>query len=124
MIIKIIIMIITTIICSESEHQQGVAGEGVAFDGRSASSLAARSCSVYIIIIIIIISNIIIMIIIMIYIYIYIYIYTYSIHYPKYDDNVCSNLSAPGAEQLQKLLSVGPEDYMFSKNCSKSTDDP
>ena len=28
--------------------------------------------------------------------------------YPQYDDNVCSKLSVPGTEQIQKLLSVGP----------------
>ena len=58
------------------------------------------------------------------YIYIYIYIYIYEsfppslstqavhsvthIRYPKYDDNVWSKLSVPGAEKLQKLLSVRP----------------
>ena len=32
--------------------------------------------------------------------------------------------SVPGAEQLQKLLSVGPSGYIFSNNCSKSNDNP
>ena len=33
-------------------------------------------------------------------------------------------LSVPGAEQLRKLLSVGPWGYVFSKNCSKPNDNP
>ena len=32
--------------------------------------------------------------------------------------------SVPRAGKLQRLLSVGPQGYMFSKNCSKSNDDP
>ena len=33
-------------------------------------------------------------------------------------------LSVPGAENLQKLFSVGPYGYVFSSNCSKSNDNP
>ena len=32
--------------------------------------------------------------------------------------------SVPGAERLQKLLSIGPWGYILSKNCSKSNDNP
>ena len=32
--------------------------------------------------------------------------------------------SAPGTEQLQKLLSVGPQGHMFSNNCWESIENP
>ena len=32
-------------------------------------------------------------------------------------------VSIPGAEQLHKLLSVGPQGSMFRKSCSKSDDE-
>ena len=32
--------------------------------------------------------------------------------------------SVPEAERLQKLLSVGPQGYIFSKHCSESNDNP
>ena len=35
-----------------------------------------------------------------------------------------TTFSVPGAEQLQKLLSVGPQGYISSKNCSKSNGNP
>ena len=33
-------------------------------------------------------------------------------------------VSVPETDELQKLLSVGPEGYAFSKQCSKSNDNP
>ena len=37
---------------------------------------------------------------------------------------VASFVSVPGTEQLQRLLSVGPQGYMFSNKCSKSNGNP
>ena len=45
-------------------------------------------------------------------------------HYPTYGDDMRSKLFVPGAEQLRKLLYVGPSGYTFGKNCSKSNENP
>ena len=73
-----------------------------------------------------------------IYIYIYIYISFYTSLCPaKQQQKVPSSpqnsslpeirrqrvfkpFSVPGVERLRKLLSAGPQGYMFSKHCSKS----
>ena len=54
------------------------------------------------------------------YYYYYYYLYVYYYYGPASCYSRCPSVS--GAEQFQKLLSVGPEGYMFSNNCSKSND--
>ena len=50
--------------------------------------------------------------------------WSYIIHYPKYDDKVCSKLFCPRNIKYSEVVVRRALGYIFSDNCWKSNDNP